>query len=109
MSWKNFRQLKGQTIQEYTREFRKRDLLLGVKLNSQDTLFKYIGGLHSYLKHIILMFNKKNSDEVCMQATHIEARGKNLQEEGIMNNPFKGKGKEKGGKWKGKNNESIKK
>ena len=47
MSWQNFRQLKGQTVQYYTQEFRKRALLLGVNLNSQDTLLKYIGGLYS--------------------------------------------------------------
>ena len=83
MSWKNFRQLKGQTFQDYTREFRKTALLLGVNLNSQDTLLKYIGGLHSYLQHTILMFNPSNLDEVCVQATHLEARGKqNIQEKG---------------------------
>ena len=60
MSWKNFKQLKGQTVQEYTQEFRKRALLLGVNLNSQDTLLKYIGVLHSYLKHTIRMFNPRN-------------------------------------------------
>ena len=40
MSWKKFRQLKGQAAQEYTQEFRKMDLLLGVNLNSQDTVLK---------------------------------------------------------------------
>ena len=43
MSWQNFRQLKGQSVQEYTQEFRNRAWLLGVNLNSQDTLLKYIG------------------------------------------------------------------
>ena len=69
-----FMQLKGQTVQDYTHEFRKRVFLLGVNLNSQDTLLKYIGGLHSYLKHTILMFNPSNLDEVCVQAMHLEAR-----------------------------------
>ena len=64
MSWHNFRQFKGQTVQDYTQEFRKRALLLGVNLNSQDTLLKYIGGLHSYLKHTILMFNPTNLVEI---------------------------------------------
>ena len=40
---------------------------------------------------------------------HLEARGKNIQEKGSKKKPFKGKGKEKGGKWKGKKNSSIKK
>ena len=54
------------------------------------------------------MFNPNNLDEVCVQATHLEARGKNNPEEGSKN-PFKSKGKEKGFKGNGKKNESIKK
>ena len=41
-NWQNFRWLKGQNVQEYTQEFRKRALMLGVELQSQDTLLKYI-------------------------------------------------------------------
>ena len=93
MNWKNFRQLKGQNVQEYTQEFRRRALLLGVDLQSQDNFLKYIGGLHSYLKHTILMFKPTSLDEVCVQATHLEARGKNISEEGTKK-PFKGKKKE---------------
>jgi len=78
-------------------------------LNSQDTLLKYTGGLHYYLKHTILMFNPKNLDEVCVQAMHLESRGKSIQEEGSKRNPLKGKEKEKGGKWKGNKNASVKK
>ena len=58
----------------------------------QDNLIKYIGGLHSYLKHNILMFNPTSLDEVCVQVTHLEARGKNIFEEG-RKKPFKGKKK----------------
>ena len=74
--------------------------MLGVDLQSQDTLLKYIGGLNSYLRHTILMFNPNNLDEVCVKATKLKARGKNTPEEGSKN-PFKGKGKEKGFKGKG--------
>ena len=55
------------------------------------------------------MFNPSNLDEVCVQATHLEARGKNIQEEGSKKKPFKGKEKEKGEKWKGKKNASVNK
>ena len=55
-----------------------------------------------------MMFNPNKLDEVCVQATHLEARGKNISEEGSKKKPFKGKGKEKGGKWKGKKNASVK-
>ena len=66
--------------------------MLGVNFQSQDTFLKYIGGLHSYLRHTILMFNPNNLDDVCVQTTHLEARGKNTPKEGSKN-PFKGKEK----------------
>eukprot|EP00253_Pinus_taeda_P028538 PITA_28538 len=107
MNWQNFRQLKGQSVQDYTQEFRRRALLLGVDLQTQETLLNYIGGFHSYLRHTILMFNPTSLDEVCVQATHLEARGKKTFEEG-RNKPAKGKNKEKTSKGKGKMNASIK-
>ena len=76
MDQQNFRQAKGQIVQIYTQEFRRRALILGIDLSSQETLLKYVGGLHSYLRHTILMFNPTNLDEVCVQATHLEARRK---------------------------------
>ena len=54
------------------------------------------------------MFHPNKLDEVCVQATHLEERGKNISEEGSRKKAFKGKRKQKGGKWKGKNNASMK-
>ena len=93
-------------MQDYTQEFRKKVFDVRLDLQSQDTLLKYIGGLHSYLRHTILMFNPNNLDDVCVQATHLEERGKKIPEEGSKN-PFKCKEKENG--FKGKKNASIKK
>ena len=101
MDWKNLKQLKGKNVQVYTQEFRRRALLLGVDLHSQDTLLKYIGGLHTYLRHTILMFNPTSLDEVCVQATHLEARGKQ-NFDGNEENEFKGN-------WKKKRNENVRK
>jgi hypothetical protein len=99
MDWQNFRQAKGQNVQSFPQEFRRRALVLGVDLSSQETLLKYIGALHGYLRHTILMFNPSNLDEVCVQATHLEARGRNESHEGNKK-PFshgdKGKRKIKG-------------
>jgi hypothetical protein len=96
-------------VQSYTQEFRRRALILGIDLSSQETLLKYIGGLHSYLRHTILMFNPTNIDEVCVHATHLEARGRNEPQEGSKK-PFvngdKGKRKFKGN---GRKNASVKK
>jgi hypothetical protein len=107
MEWQNFRQEKGQNVQSFTQEFRRRDLVLGVDLSSQETLLKYIGALHSYLRHTILMFNPTNLDEVCVQATHLEARGKNDTHEGFKKTYSQGdKGKKK---FKGRKNAAVKK
>jgi hypothetical protein len=96
MDWKKFRQAKGQNVQSYTQEFRKRALILGIDLSSQDTLLKYIGGLHSYLRHTILMFNPTKLDEVCVQETHLEARGKNVPQEGSKKVHLRVETKERG-------------
>ena len=46
---------------------------LRIPLYTCETLLKYIGGLHLYLRHTILMFSPNNIDEVLVQATHLEA------------------------------------
>ena len=76
--------------------------MLGISLDSRETLFKYIGGLHSYMRHTILMFNPTSIDEVSVQATHLEARGKNGSPEfGGSSQPTARKNKEKRKKkWK---------
>ena len=76
--------------------------MLGISLDSPETLLKYIGGLHSYMRHTILMFNPTSIDEVSVQATHLEARGKNGNPEvGGPSQPTVSKRKEKRKqKWK---------
>jgi hypothetical protein len=72
---------------------------LGIPLYTQETLLKYIGGLHDYLKHTILMFNPTNLDEVSVQATHLESDRRNGQDnfsmESVQPKEGKNKGKEK--------------
>jgi hypothetical protein len=77
MDWQTLKQDKGKNVQEYTQEFRKRALILGIPLYKQETLLKYIGGLHDYLKHTILMLNLTNLDEVSVQAIHLELGRRN--------------------------------
>jgi hypothetical protein len=64
--WQNTRKNRGQNAQDYTQDFRKRALTSGIPLYTQETLLKYIGGLHSYLRHTIPMLNPTNLDEVCV-------------------------------------------
>ena len=59
---------------------KKRDFILGILLYTQETLLNFIGGLHSYLYHTILMLNPTNLDEVCVQSTHIESKGKSVHD-----------------------------
>jgi hypothetical protein len=73
---------------------------LGIPLQTPETLLNYIGGMHSYLRHTILMFNPTNIDEVSVQATHLEVnKGKHV--EGVSEEPhefeekLKGRGKSK--------------
>jgi hypothetical protein len=49
MKWKNLRQGKGQSVQSFTKEFRKEALALNIRLDSHETLMKYIGALHNYI------------------------------------------------------------
>jgi hypothetical protein len=91
MEWKTLRQSKGQIVQSFTEEFRKKYLALNIPLDSYETLMKYIGTRHSYIRHTLLLFNPTSLDEVCVQATHPENRGKDGHEE----NPFKKR------KWEG--------
>jgi hypothetical protein len=109
MEWQNFRQAKGQNVQSFTQEFRRRALVLGVDLSSQETLLKYIGALHSYLRHTILMFNPTNLDEVCVQATHLEARGNKDIHEGFKKTFSQGDKGKKHFKGKGRKNATVKK
>ena len=70
----------------------------------KETLLKYIGGLHNYHRHTILMFNPTDIDEVSVKATHLEARGKHN-----INKKRKSEGKGKGMFYgRGKRNSSVK-
>jgi hypothetical protein len=99
MDWKTLKKNKGQNVQEYTHEFRKRALILGIPLYTQETLFKYICGLHDYLKHTILMFNSTNLDEISVPTNHHESSRRN--DHGNFSSKYdhskedKNKGKEK--------------
>ena len=81
MEWQNLRQGKSQSVQDYTTEFRKKANMLGIALNSDETLFKYIGGLHSYLRHTHLLFDENDLDKVYVQATHLEACDKSRDQD----------------------------
>jgi hypothetical protein len=74
-------------------------------LYTHETLQKYIGGMHSYSRHTILMFNPTNIDKVSIQAMHLEAsKGKHVRE---YKRPYTFEKKSKG-KWKSKKSTTVK-
>jgi hypothetical protein len=81
MEWKILRQSKGKSIQSFTKEFTKKSLSLNIPLDSYETLMKYIGALHSYICHTLLLFNPTSLDKVCMQSTHLENRENHVRED----------------------------
>ena len=88
MEWQHLRQGKSQNVQSFTEEFRRKALALNVSLDSPKTLMKYVGALHSYIRHTLMLFELTNLDEVSVKATHLENRGKNVQED-YSNKPSK--------------------
>ncbi|OMO68099.1 hypothetical protein CCACVL1_20083 [Corchorus capsularis] len=70
------KRLEGQTVQEYTTEFRKQAMLLGVSLRGAETLAKYKAGLHYSLRTELALFNVKDIDDASVKAMHMEKRAK---------------------------------
>lgn len=54
--------------------------MLGISLNTHETLLKYIGGLHTDLHHTIMLLKPSDLDEVCVQATYLDGKGKFVSE-----------------------------
>ena len=86
-------------MRDFTKEFRKKALALNISLHSTKTLLKYIGALHSYIFHTLLLSNPTNFDEVCVQAVHLESRGEDAKygssKDFSQQKGSKNKGKEK--------------
>ena len=65
-------------MQKHTKVFRKKELTLGSTPYTHETILNYTGGLHSHLKHAILMCSPSKCDEVCVKETHIEVGGSDI-------------------------------
>ncbi|OMO52468.1 Retrotransposon gag protein [Corchorus olitorius] len=79
--WQFLRQKKGQTVQEYTTEFRKQAMLIGVNLRGAETLAKYKAGLHYSLRTELALFNVKDLDDASIKAMHMEKRAKPFRDQ----------------------------
>ena len=77
---------------------------MGITLDSPEVVTKYIGSLHSYIRHSLLLFEPTTIDSASVNAIHLENRGKNERYDHFKKPSFKppngkpkvtGKGKEK--------------
>ena len=94
MEWKSLRLSKGQNVQSFKEEFRKKALELNASLDTLEILMKYIGSLPNYISHTFLLSNPAHLDGASVQATHIESRRKYVQNENPSKHSedhFKGK------------------
>ena len=105
MEWQYLRQGKGQNVQSFIEEFRKKALSLGISLDSPEVVTKYIGSLHSYIRHSLLMFEPTTINSTNVKAIHLENRGINDKDDHSKKTPFK----PSNGKFKGKGNGKEKK
>jgi hypothetical protein len=96
IEWKILKLRKVKSMQEYTNEFRKMDLMLYVPLTTQETLMKYIGGFPAYICNTLFMFGPTNLDEVYVQGMYIEAGKLELVYQGNHLQRNKAKAKAKG-------------
>jgi len=91
-------------VQDYTIEFRKMAIMLGISPKNLDVLFKYFGGIQRHLHEKVMLFNPKSVDEPCVQEQYLENIG--LKEEKLSGSKQKekqkaskeGKKKQQGGK-----------
>lgn len=67
MNWKYLRQGKGKNVQSFTEEFRKKSLNLGIALDAPKVVTKYIGSLHSYIRHSLLLFEPTTIDSTSVK------------------------------------------
>ena len=78
---------------------------MGIALDPLEVVTKYIGSLHSYIRHSLFLFEPTTIDSASVKAIHLKNRGKNERDDHFKEPPFKppiGKPKVKG---KGKGEE----
>jgi len=100
-----FETRKGQNVKIFTEDFRKQDLKLGISLDSPKVVTKYVGALHSYIKHSLLLFEPSTIDSVSVKVIHLESKGMNDKED----QPKKSSFKPHNGKFKGRGKGKYKK
>ncbi|GJW16490.1 hypothetical protein Tco_0020623 [Tanacetum coccineum] len=74
--WHNLRQQRGQTVQEYTTDFRRLAVTLGISINNEDVFTKYVAGLPQQIQTEMRLHTTKNISQASSIAMAIELKNK---------------------------------
>ncbi|GJX96112.1 glutamate-rich WD repeat-containing protein 1 [Tanacetum coccineum] len=74
--WHNLRLQRGQTVQEYTTNFRRLAVTLGISTNNEDVFTKYVAGLPQQIQTEMRLHTTKNISEASSIAMAIELKNK---------------------------------
>ena len=72
MEWEYLRQGKGENVQSFIEEFQKQALNLGISLDAPQAINNYVGALHSYIRHSLLLFELTTIDAANVKVIHLE-------------------------------------
>jgi len=76
VKWKHMKQWYNQSVQDYTTEFFRQALGLGISLDNEDTFMKYKGGLHEDIRNELTLFHVEDITDASTKAIAIEVRNK---------------------------------
>jgi hypothetical protein len=70
--WNYFKHRQGKSMQEFTTEFRKRAIHMGVSLQIPHMLVKYLGALLPQICRQLMLFRPKTIDVASIQTQYVE-------------------------------------
>jgi hypothetical protein len=80
MKWQYLWQEQGQGVQEYTSEFRRQAIRLGISLEEPGVVMKYLGGLFIHIRRQLQLHGVKIIDEASKKALYIELDSRKRQQ-----------------------------
>jgi len=84
IQWHYLKKKSGENEQQYTTEFKKMTIMLGISPKNPYVLLKYLGGLHHHIWGKVMFFKPKWMGEACVQAQYLEKIGlKKMQSKGL--------------------------
>lgn len=80
---------------------------MGIALDTLEVVTKYVGSLHSYIMHSLLLFEPTTIDSSSVKEIHTEKRGKNERDDHSRKPPFKPPNGKSKAKWKGEEKKMV--